>query len=690
MKYRPLLNARACVSVTLLVLFTARAAASQQRRPLTIVDMLDIPTLAEPRLSPDGSQLLYLLSVADWEKNKAISHIWRVNANGLGTVRLTNGEDGESSPRWSHDGNRIAFLATRGKEENAQIYLLDTRGGEGWALTEHPTSVSRIEWSTGGRWIYFVAPDEKTEEQKKRDEAEDDVFRYDEDYQQEHVWRMAADGAVAERLTEGDFSVSDYYLSRDGTQLVFHRRPAPVWDNGTSEVWLADADGRGARRITNNSVPEKAAQLSPDNGQILFTGFFNEEFEFYYNDRIFLVPASGGTPRLIVPDLQHQAVEAIWSSDGQSIFFLGNTGVRQQLFKAGVGNGAVTQLTRGDHTIRAWQYLPELRRHVFTMSTPTNAGDVWTLDDASGAEPVRITRVFDHLESEFELPCQEAVQWKGEDGVTVEGLIFYPADYREGERYPLVVQTHGGPPSSDKFSFPRSFTYVPVLTAMGYMVFKPNYRGSTGYGNAFLRNMIGHYFDQAHKDVMAGVDYLIERGLVDENRMAKMGWSAGGHMTNKIITYTDRFKAAASGAGAANWISMYAQSDVQNYRTPWFGGTPWEEDAPIDLYWGNSPLKDVHRVTTPTIILVGEGDPRVPLPQSVELFKALRYHRVPTHLYVAPREGHGWRELRHQLFKANVELDWFERWVVDREYTWEEAPGGKSEEAKVTSGSHQK
>jgi len=212
-----------------------------------------------------------------------------------------------------------------------------------------------------------------------------------------------------------------------------------------------------------------------------------------------------------------------------------------------------------------------------------------------------------------------------------------------------------------------------VLTSMGYMVFKPNYRGSTGYGDEFLRDMVGHYFNEAHKDVMAGVDYLIERGMVDGDRMAKMGWSAGGHMTNKIITYTDRFKAAASGAGAVNWVSMYGQSDVRTYRTPWFGGDPWSEDSPIEQYMADSPLFEAYKVTTPTIILVGENDNRVPMPQSVELYRALKKNGVPTHLYVAPKQGHGWKELQQRLFKANVELEWFERWVRERDYEWEKS-----------------
>jgi dipeptidyl aminopeptidase/acylaminoacyl peptidase len=185
--------------------------------------------------------------------------------------------------------------------------------------------------------------------------------------------------------------------------------------------------------------------------------------------------------------------------------------------------------------------------------------------------------------------------------------------------------------------------------------------------------------------VLAGTDAVIAMGVADPNKLVKMGWSAGGHMTNKIITFTDRFKAASSGAGAANWISMYAQSDTRTYRTPWFGGTPWQANAPIDLYWNNSPLKDVSKVKTPTIFLVGEQDARVPMPQSVEMYRALKSNGVPTHLYVAPREGHGWAELRHRLFKLQIEMEWFEKYVNNRAYVWEKAPGDEKKDApKVT------
>ena len=196
----------------------------------------------------------------------------------------------------------------------------------------------------------------------------------------------------------------------------------------------------------------------------------------------------------------------------------------------------------------------------------TSPGEVWIL--VGGRGPRKVTAVFDYLANDFLLPRQERIEWKGADGTAVEGLLYYPLDYKEGTRYPLAVQAHGGPESSDQYGIGGFLNYVPVLAAKRYAVLQPNYRGSAGYGDAFLRDMVGHYFQNAHRDVLAGVDYLIKSGVADPDRMVMMGWSAGGHMTNKIITFTGRFKAASAGAGAADWVSMYAQSDIRWPRTP--------------------------------------------------------------------------------------------------------------------------
>ena len=677
---------RTLTAVVVVWLISGGAATAQTQRAMTLVDLLEVPRLSDPQLSPDGGQVLYLLAEADWEANRTISHIWRVNRDGSGSVQLTNGEQGETSPRWSPDGETVVFLATRGDADATQIHVLANVGGEARQLTDHPTAVSGITWSPDGRTIYFLASDEKTPEQQARDTAKDDVYAFEEAFQQRHLWTVAVTNGMTERVTEGDYSILGFNLSRDGRRIALQRGPNPVLEyRDASEVWVMDADWTGARQLTANDVPESNAQVSPDGSQVLFLSRSNERFEKYYNSNLFLVPVGGGAARVLAEDLPYEVSDAEWSADGQSVFFVANLGVHSELFRLTVATGDAEQLTDGRHAIGGWDLVTAADRHVLTIREPDNPGDVWLMGTAAGSTPTRVTHVFDHLARDFRLPRQEKAEWTGADGVTVEGLLFYPLDYEDGRRFPLVIQTHGGPQASDKFGFGASRNYTQVLTAMGYVVLQPNYRGSTGYGDTFLRDMVGGYFKHAHLDVIAGADHLIAAGLADGDRMAKMGWSGGGHMTNKVITYTDRFKAAASGAGAANWISMYAQSDTRSQRTPWFGGTPWQVDAPTDLYWEHSPLKYVSNVTTPTIFLVGEDDLRVPMPQSVEMHRALKSLGVPTHLYVAPREGHGWRELRHQLFKMNAELDWFETHVTRRSYTWEEGPASKAKSAPAPS-----
>ena len=675
---------RALVVATTLALLPGGVLDAQEApRAMTITDLIELPALSDARLSPDGSRLVYVRSGADWEGNRTVQHLWSVGVDGSDEIQLTRGEDGESSPRWSPDGRWIAFLADRSDDEPTQIHLLRTAGGEAMPLTRHPTSVSDIQWAPDGSALYFVAPDEKSEEEQRKERLADDVYAYDEDYQQRHLWRVAVPSGETERITSGDWSLLGYTLSRDGSRIAHHRGPNPLFgDFEKGEIWVMDVGGGSAVQLTSNGVAEGGATLSPDNRWVAFTsGSRGDLGESYFNTNVFLVPAAGGEIRELAPGVGHGLDAVEWSADGEALYVLANTGIRDQLFRLDLASEELTQLTQGDHQLASWSYEPATDTHVFARRSGRSPGDVWTAD-ASGMR--QVTRVFDDIAERFRLPREEAVTWDGEDGVEVEGLLYYPLDYVEGQRYPLVVQTHGGPASSDQFGEWGSYDYVQVLTDLGYFVLKPNYRGSTGYGDDFLRNMVGSYFDQAHLDVMAGVDHLIDQGLVDGDRMAKMGWSAGGHMTNKIITFTDRFRAASSGAGAANWISMYAQSDVRTYRTPWFGGTPWSEDAPLEVYREHSPLFQVHNVTTPTIFLVGAEDVRVPPPQSVEMWRGVQAQGVPTHLYVAPREPHGWRELRHLLFKANVELDWFERWVMDREWSWETAPGDAEDEGSGT------
>ncbi|HPF45558.1 MAG: S9 family peptidase [Alphaproteobacteria bacterium] len=654
------------ILVAILISFNVNA------KTMTMVDMLNVPSIRDVQISPDGKNILFEKRQADWQKNTEISTIWLASLDGSRLLQVTSENWNTTSARWSPDGSKIIFLSSRGDDKTNQIYLMPSNGGEAERFSNHLTGITSPEWSADGKEIYFLAHDEQDIDEKKREEKKDDIFKFEQNYQQRHLWKISLINGEESRITSGDYSISRFDLSLDGKQIVFHKAPNPLLDADLdAEIWTMDSDGRNQKRITDNKNPESGAELSPDNKTVLYLSWTNENDQPYFESNLFIVPAGGGEIKQLLGSFDHDIQDAHWSKDGKSIYFKANLGVHNELFSVTLSNGKITQLTDGKHTVLNWRYDPNTNRHIMSLMTAHNNGDFWYLDNG---KLKKITAIFDHLEKDFDLPEQDVVQWKGDDGVSVEGIIIYPNGYQKGRRYPLVVQTHGGPRSSDQWGIYNPISYATVLAANGYVILQPNYRGSLGYGDAFVRDMVGHYFNQSHLDVMAGIDYLIDQGIADGDKLVKMGYSAGGHMTNKLITFTDRFKAASSAAGAANWISMYSQSDTRIYRTPWFGGTPWQKNAPIDSYWDNSPLKDISNVTTPTLIIVGGADTRVPQQQSIELYRALKSNGVDTDLYIVPRENHIWKELRHYLGKMNVEMSWFEKYINNREFEWEKAP----------------
>jgi dipeptidyl aminopeptidase/acylaminoacyl peptidase len=668
------------VILVALAAITQATLVAQEKRPLTFVELVEMPSIADPQVSPDGTKVLFVLYKPDWKSNRSIGHIYRINIDGANQVQLTFGDRGEANPRWSPDGRTIAFTARRDTDTTNQIYLLDTEGGEARRLTNHATAPGELTWAPDGQSIWFAATDARTADERERDRVQDDVYAFEEsNVKPRHVWTTDLKGKT-KKITDGNYTVTAYSLAADGKKLAMVRAPSPLADaERFGEVWVSDADGSNAKQLTKNQVTEKNPQLSPDNSTVSFISGANAAFEPYYTERIFLIPAAGGSARVLTPDSLFEVDNYAWTRDGQSLVFLANHGAHTQLMRTDLAGTRVTPLTSGDHWQRFWTYDAQHDLNVFTQSMPVRPGDLYVVKEGRAA--TRVTDVFGYVEQRFRVTRQERITWQGADGHTVEGILFYPLDYKAGQRYPLIVYAHGGPAESDKVSFSGD---VQVYATNGYAVLKPNYRGSSGYGDAVLRDVLNGYFKQAHLDVMAGVDALVAKGIVDPEKLVMMGWSAGGHLTNKIITFTDRFKAASSGAGSANFISLFALSDTREGRDLWFGGTPWQKDAPLDVYWNNSPLKEVAKVKTPTLFLVGELDPRVPLSQSIEMHRALKSNGVPSKLYVAPREGHGWGELRHRLFKFQIEMEWFEKWVHNRSYTWEKVPSDEKPATKPT------
>jgi len=255
----------------------------------------------------------------------------------------------------------------------------------------------------------------------------------------------------------------------------------------------------------------------------------------------------------------------------------------------------------------------------------------------------------------------EAIQWKSTDGRMVEGVLVKPVGFEKGKRYPLIVQIHGGPAGASMLNFSGSYgNYSDVYAGAGYVCLLPNYRGSVNYGEKFKMEISKDYFQPGYDDIMTGVDYLVNSGLVDKDKMGVMGWSAGGHWSNWILTHNDRFKAISTGAGAMNWTSMYAESDIQRNREFYFRGLPYDN---FEHYWELSPLKYIKNAKTPTLIHVVAGDPRVPMPQSEELYMALKKLAVPTEFLVYAGKSHGIPDMRGQMVKMVAEFNWFEKWI---------------------------
>jgi len=666
----------------LLPIQPAVAVHAQAKRSMSLVDLLELPRGLNPQLSPDGKTVIYHQSHADWKADKPIWNIFRQEIGGT-AKQITFSDGGDvNAPgdlRWSPDGKTILLVRASGGPP--QLWLMPADGGEPRVLTRHATGIYPPigpTWAPDGKTIYFVAQDAPTAEDRERARVKDDVRAVDEDYTQRHLWKVTVASGAEQQITSGDFSILSYRLSRDGTKIAMQRGTTPSeGDLMYGEVWVSDADGGNAQPATHNRIAEYEPELSPDNSQVLFTAEANARLEQYYNMTLFVVPAKGGTPVQIVPDLAVDA--ATWAPDGKSIIAAVNLGVHSEFFRIDVASKKATQLTDGRHYIvPGWSLFPAPNRIVWQFDEPTRFGEVYSMPIDGSAPPTRVTGIFDRLDADFALPTQERIDCKGADGTALEGVLFVPATPKPATGYPLVIQMHGGPKDSDKFGAGAGLTqfYPLVLAAKGYAVLRPNYRGSTGYGNEFFRGIVGGYFKHQPTDILTGVDQLVKRGIADPDRLVLMGWSAGAHLTNKLITMTSRFKAASSGAGISDWISAYAQTDARNDRTVWFGGTPWEKDA-FQRFLAESPLKDVANVTTPTLFIVGEGDTRIPMPQSQEMYRALRSLGVPTKLWLGPGENHKWTGLHHLLRKGNVELDWFDKYAMGRTYIEEKAPDQK-------------
>jgi dipeptidyl aminopeptidase/acylaminoacyl peptidase len=654
------------LSVAVLVL--ASAARAQTGAPAAWTPELQVRVRAvgSPRVSPDGRRVVYTVSeaVTTPDRSEYVTQLWMATADGRENFQLTFADKSSTNPKWSPDGNWIAFTSTR-KENKSNLYLLRAGGGEAEPLTDVKSGVADFEWSPDGRSIAFAMTDPKTEDEEKNDKGRNDSRWVDENVKMARLYvlpvrRDAAGKRETRRLTTENYTVSGFDWSPDGSRIVFSHAKTPVANDWTTtDVSVVEVATGKVTAFADTPAAELSPTFSPD-GRWVAVIVSEVPPRWAQSGLIQIFPASGGAARALSASYDGQPNIAGWSADGRRIFFSEARGTGTQLYAADVASGRIDEVKTTPAVYGAVSLNQTGTTFGFTRQTADAPPEAFVASVGDFA-PVQVSRA----NADLRLPPlgkTEVVRWKSADGREIEGLLTYPVGYRAGQRVPLILNVHGGPAGVFQQTFIGGRGVYPLATfaARGYAVLRPNPRGSSGYGTEFRRANLKDWGGADYQDLMAGVDKVIQMGVADPERLGVMGWSYGGFMTSWVVTQTKRFKAASAGAPVTNLMSFNGTADIPAFVPDYFGGQFWEA---AELYQKHSPMFNVKGVTTPTMIQHGDADVRVPISQGYEFYHALKAQGVPTRMLVLPRQPHGPTEPKMQLAAMQANLDWFEKYL---------------------------
>ena len=666
-------------NLTLLIVFVlAVPVAGQERRAMTTDDGLDMVQVGGAMISPDGSWVLFSKSELNWEENERETTWWRVSAEGGEPYRYI-GDDGGGNFQFSPDGSRLAF--TRSVDDESQLFLLPTTGGEAVQLSEHETSIGSYAWSEDGSKIIFVATEPRTDEEEEAREAGYDAIFVDEgpNGQQSgnwnNLWLIEVESGAERRLTDTDHRIGSFSVAPNGDRILFTSRIENRRNQqNLSEIQLLEVEAGTIRQLTDNSAPEGRLSWAPDGRSFAYTARTDGEWELLL-DKIWVMDPDGGDRRIVSGAFDGNIGNFVWAPDASAILFSGLHGTNNNLYRINLGSDSVEQITSSVGSLAPSSFSRDRVKMAYVFQDFDTPADIW-VGPTDGTGAVQLTDVNPTITDELVLGQGEVIRWESRDGTEIEGILMLPAEYQSG-MLPLLLHIHGGPAGVFRNSFSASNH---VWAGLGYAQLFPNVRGSSGYDDDLLRGNLRDIGSGDYEDLMTGVDELISRGIADPDKLGLRGWSYGGILGGWTITQTDRFKGASVGAMVSDWTSEYGPGFNHDVRLWYIGGTPWDN---TDEWRERSALTHVANVTTPTLVLHGINDRTDTEPQSMMFFQALKDQGKITRYIRFPREPHGFQEPRHQRTRDVEEIRWIQKYVRNIEWTPWERP--EKNEKKVVS-----
>lgn len=623
-------------------------------------------------LASDGSRIAYVTRrpVTEGEKSEYVDRIHVAAADGSFDVPYTHEDRSSTSPAFSPDGQYLAFISKKDgdKEAKPQIWVMRVTGGEANPVSEAKAGVGAFRWSPDGRHLAYLMADPKSEEEEKAEKEKRDVYLVHQEFKYSHLYVIPFEAdehgeRESRRITEGDLHVTDFDVSPDGERFVVAHQPDPRLNTSFFEgdLSLVPFDGGEPVPLVEQPGVDGSPVFSPDGRHVAFTSQGGQPEPVGLSDVYVVEATAGSTPRRLAETPDRGASLLGWGADGGVVLAVEGRGMTSQILALALDGASVRDLSAFVGEVGAASLSRDGEHLAFSYETVDEPSEVYGAA-VGDFMPRRLSSIHEDLPRP-PMGSTERLTWTSKDEkFEIEGLLTLPVGYEEGQKAPLILQVHGGPGGR----FGRYFTGgtgiypTQVFAEAGYAVLRPNPRGSSGYGKTFRYANIRDWGYGDYEDLMGGVDLAVERGIADPERLFVMGWSYGGYMTSFVVTRTERFQAASMGAGLPNLTSMVHTTDIGDYLVAHMGGEElWEDE---DVYRKHSAIFRLDRVVTPTQILHGAQDLRVPFDQGREFFIALERLGVPTEMVAYPRTPHGPREPKLTMDVPRRILTWFARY----------------------------